>query len=81
MFRVSRNSSQLDIFSNAEQFLRARDQKKLNDPTAWQNIFLDQVIRCVPEARFAGLFDDTTGRPNAPLRVLVGMLILKEGLG
>ena len=81
MFRASPNSSQIDMFSNADQFLRAQDQKKLNDPTAWQNIFLDQVIRCVPEERFAGLFDDTTGCPNAPLRLFVGMLILKEGFG
>ena len=81
MFRASPNSSQIDLFSNVEQFLRERDQEKLNDPNAWHNVFLDQVINRIPEERFAELFDDETGRPNAPIRVLVAMLILKEGFG
>ena len=81
MFRASPDSSQIDLFSNVEQFLRERDQAKLNDPAAWHNVFLAQVVKCVPETRFAELFDDATGRPNAPLRMLVGMLILKEGFG
>jgi len=81
MFRASPDSSQIDLFSNVERFLRERDQAKLSDPTAWHNVFLDQVVKCVPETRFAELFDDATGRPNAPLRMLVGMLILKEGFG
>ncbi|NEX19199.1 hypothetical protein G3480_02535 [Thiorhodococcus mannitoliphagus] len=62
--------------------LCARDQEKLNDPTAWQNVFLDQVVKHVPaEERFAELCDDATGRPNAPLRLLLGMLILKKDFG
>ena len=81
MFRASPTSSQIDLFSNVEQFLRNLDQKKLNNPNAWQNVFLDQVTNRIPEERFAELFDDATGRPNAPLRLLVGMLILKEGFG
>ena len=81
MFRASPNCSQIDLFSNVEQFLRERDQEKLNDPNAWHNVFLDQVTNRIPEERFAGLFDDGTGRPNAPIRVLVAMLILKEGFG
>ncbi len=81
MFRASPSSSPIDLFSNVEQCLPLHGQKKLNDPNAWQNIFLDQVTRRIPEERFAELFDDTTGRPNAPLRLLVGMLILKEGFG
>ena len=81
MFRASPNCSQIDLFSNVEQFLRERDQEKLNDANAWHNVFLDQVTNRAPEGRFAGLFDEETGRPNAPIRVLVAMLILKEGFG
>jgi len=81
MFRASPNSSQIDLLSNVEQFLRERDQEKLNDPNAWHNVFLDQVTNRIPEERFARLFDDETGRPNASIRVLVAMLILKEGFG
>ena len=81
MFRASPGGSQIDLFSNIEQFLRERDQEKLNDSNAWHNVFLDQVTKRIPEARFAGLFDEETGRPNAPIRLLVAMLILKEGFG
>jgi hypothetical protein len=81
MFRASPSSRQIDLFSRVEQFLRERDQEKLNDPNAWHNVFLDQVTNRIPEERFARLFDEETGRPNAPIRVLVAMLILKEGFG
>jgi hypothetical protein len=81
MFRVSPESSQIDLFSNVEQFLSPRQLEKLNDPDAWHNVFLDQVTKRIPEARFAELFDDSTGRPNASIRVLVAMLIIKEGFG
>lgn len=81
MFRASADSSQIDLFSNIEQFLREPDQKKLNAPNAWHNIFLDQVTNGIPEERFRALFDEANGRPNAPIRLLVAMLILKEGFG
>ncbi len=81
MFRASPSSRLIDLFSNVQRCLPLHGQKKLNDPNAWQNLFLDHVTRRIPEERFAELFDDTTGRPNAPLRLLIGMLILKEGFG
>jgi hypothetical protein len=81
MFRTSPDSSQIDLLSNVEQFLREHDQEKLNDPNAWHNVFLDQVTKRIPEARFAELFDKEGGCPNAPIRLLVAMLILKEGFG
>ena len=81
MFRASPDSSQIDLLSNIEQYLRARDQEKLNDANAWHNAFLDQVTKRIPEERFSLLFDEANGRPNAPIRLLVAMLILKEGFG
>jgi hypothetical protein len=81
MFRVSADSSQIDLFGNIEQFLREHEQEKLNDPKAWHNVFLDQLTKRIPEERFAELFDGENGRPNAPIRLLVAMLILKEGFG
>jgi hypothetical protein len=81
MFRASPDSSQIDLLSNIEQYLRARDQEKLNDANAWHNVFLYQVTKRIPEERFSLLFDEGNGRPNAPIRLLVAMLILKEGFG
>lgn len=81
MFRSSPASSQINLFGNLEQFLRPSNQDKLHDPQAWSNVFLARVTNRIPEERFAALYADGMGRPNAPLRVLVGMLILKEGFG
>ncbi len=81
MFRASAGSSQIDLFRNIEQFLREPDQKTLNAPNAWHNVFLDQVTNGIPEEWFRALFDEANGRPNAPIRLLVAMLILKEGFG
>jgi hypothetical protein len=81
MFRARCDSSVIALFSNIEQFLGSRDQEKLNDPNAWHNVFWDQVTKRIPEERIAELFDEESGRPNAPIRLLVAMLILKEGFG
>jgi hypothetical protein len=81
MFRASPNGGRFDLFSNIEQFPGRREQEKLKDPNAWHNVFVDQVTNRVPEERFAVLFDEETGRPNASIRLLVAMLILKEGFG
>lgn len=81
MFRASPEGSQMDLLSNMEQFLRKCDRKKLNDPNAWHNVFFDQVTKRIPEARFSPLFDEENGRPNASIRQLVAMLIIKEGFG
>jgi hypothetical protein len=50
---------------------------KLTSPTAWWNVFYRHIVSQIDEEPFAVLFKDG-GRPNAPLRVLVGMVILKE---
>ena len=53
----------------------------MNDPTAWHNLFYQQITSKVDEDVFSVLFDPTIGRPNAPIRQLVSMMILKEGFG
>ena len=80
MFRASPDSSQIYSFSNIEQFLRERDQAKLNDADAWHNVFLDQVTKRIPESALARFsMKRTVARTHRSL--LVAMLILKEGFG
>ncbi len=50
---------------------------QLTSPTSWWNVFYRHIVSQIDEERFAVLFQDG-GRPNAPIRVLVGMMILKE---
>ncbi|MDR1904421.1 MAG: transposase, partial [Treponema sp.] len=47
----------------------------------WHNQFRLQVTNKINEELFKPLFSAENGAPAAPIRVLVGMMILKEGRG
>lgn len=80
MFRHTR-TSQLDLYDNIGNHLSDRKVRMLDDPSAWHNIFYKDVVTRIDEGIFSVLFDDKMGRPNASIRELVGMIILKEGNG
>jgi len=71
--------SQADVLSNFESYLSAGKRETLHDRSAWHNVFFTHLVSRINEDRFAPLFDDTRGRPNASIRMLVGMIFLKEG--
>ena len=53
----------------------------MEDPKGWNNLFRQHVVASMDEEPFRILFDGTgTGAPNSPIRLLVGMMILKESL-
>lgn len=72
--------TQVDLFESISTQLPARKSSMLDDPSAWHNVFLREVTQRVDESVFEPLFN-SGGRPNAPLRVLIGMMVLKEGNG
>ena len=71
---------QLDMFEDLSFHLSDRKNSILDDPKSWHNVFLREVTQRVDESVFEPLFK-AGGRPNAPLRVLLAMMILKEGNG
>ena len=71
---------QIDMFKDLSNHLSDRKASLLDDPTSWHNVFLSEVTQRVDESVFAPLFNEG-GRPNAPLRVLLAMMVLKEGNG
>ena len=81
MFRRSAPSSQPDLFSSFESHFKGRKQAQLNDPSAWHNVFYAHITCKIDEDVFSVLFDRAQGRPNASVRRLVSMMILKEGFG
>lgn len=80
MFKKTKESSQADLFSGFGQLLDDKKDRKLNDPQAWYNIFYKYFVSQIDEEKFAVLFS-STGRPNASIKTLVGMMSLKEGFG
>jgi len=83
MFRKSDPNPQLDMFSSPSMLLNSRASKRYTDPKAWHNVFYHFVTSKIDETLFEPLFPKgkKSGRPNAPIRILVAMSILKEGFG
>lgn len=80
MFRKSQNN-QGNLFSSISNQISSRKQKLLDDPSSWHHVFYKEIVSRLDEEVYSVLFCENNGRPNASLRVLVGMMILKEGNG
>jgi Transposase domain (DUF772) len=78
MFRKSNKEPQLDVFSSVPSMLDEGSFRQYNDENHWHNQFREQVVLRFDESIFKGLFNETMGAPNAPIRILLGMMILKE---
>ena len=81
MFRLSSKSSQLDLFSGTQSLLTGRSLKIYEDKSLWHNQFREQVTRRIDESLFSPLYKEDFGSPNAPIRILIGMMVLKEAQG
>ncbi len=81
MFKESDKNAQLDIFSTPAEHLRGSSQKFYLKDDSWHNIFRDNVLCHINERIFSVLYCKDNGTPNASIRVLVAMMLLKEGQG
>lgn len=45
---------------------------------SWAKIFSDEIFPAIDEERFSVLYSDKASRPNTPVNVIVGALIIKE---
>jgi len=78
MFKKSKLSTVPTLFTGLSQQIGEKKIKVLEDPEAWQNRFYDVITSRIDESIFKELYCDGNGRPNAPIRQLIGMQILKE---
>ena len=81
MFRCSNKASQPKLFSSVNSLLTGRSLKLYEDKDQWYNKFRNEVICRIDEEPFRPLFCEDFGSPNAPIRILIGMMILKEAQG
>ncbi|HYF69492.1 MAG TPA: transposase [Ohtaekwangia sp.] len=81
MFKKSNKEPQLNMFSSPSSLLTGKSLKMYDDKTAWHNKFRQQVTSKIDEDIFKPLYCSDNGTPNAPIRVLVAMMILKEAEG
>jgi len=81
MFKKSSISGQLNIFTSPNKLFSGNSLKMYEDERAWHNQFRKQVTMRIDENLFSSLYCVNNGTPNAPVRVLVAMMILKEAEG
>lgn len=68
-------SQQLSIF-DCSNVLTPREQKALNN--SWAGVFAEEIFPNIDEKRFSVLYSDKASRPNTPVNVILGALIIKE---
>jgi len=81
MFKKSDKHKQLDAFSSPIEYLKDSTMNYYLKNDSWHNQFRKQVVMRVNESIFSVLYTELTGAPNASIRVLIGMMILKEAHG
>lgn len=72
---------QRTLFSSTEDFLHGKSLIFYKEDTSWHNLFRREITLRIDEAIFKPLYSSGMGAPNASIRVLVAMMILKESQG
>ena len=80
MFKKTYDSVQFNIFSDPKDLLNGKSRKKFCDPGAWHNLFRNHVLSGINEDHFRPLFTEEIGAPNSSIKLLIGMMIIKESL-
>ena len=75
---VENSSSQIS-FDDSTLSLTAREKKFLNK--SWAKAFAENIFPAIKEEDFAILYSEKASRPNTPVNIIIGTLILKELLG
>jgi hypothetical protein len=81
MFRATDRHASLDMFSAPESLLGGQSLTFYQDSSAWHNVFRKEVLMRLDESIFRVLFCEDNGAPNASVRILVCMMVLKESQG
>ena len=81
LFRRSPESLQPTIFNSNSTLLSGKSLKIYEDPIAWHNQFRNQITMRIDESIFEPLYNKGMGTPNASIRILISMMLLKEAEG
>lgn len=79
MFKKSQKRQPAGKTGHLSRHLSDKKRRLLEDPKSWHQLFFEEITSRIEEQPYAVLYSKT-GHPNAPIRLLIAMLILKEGL-
>lgn len=68
-------SQQISLYDSTFN-LTVREKKALEK--SWAHIFSEEIFPAIDESRFEVIYSDKASRPNTPVNVIVGALIVKE---
>jgi IS5 family transposase len=77
MFRKTGNE-QIEMFKDISYHLTSQANKKLEEPGSWSIVFYNQYTSKIDEGPYSVLFSTSNGRPNASVRIMLSMMLLKE---
>ena len=80
MYKDSKISTEATLFGGISQAVGFEKGRLLDSEKAWYNIFFREVTSQINESVFSVLYSKM-GRSNAPIRQLIGMMVLKDGNG
>ena len=75
---VSNTSQQIML---TDSTFNLTEREKIFLEKSWAKVFADKVFPAIDEDIFSVLYSDKASRPNTPVNVIIGALILKEALG
>lgn len=61
-----------------DSFLGLTERERNTLEKSWAKIFADEIFPFIDEERFSILYSDKASRPNTPVNVIIGALIIKE---
>jgi len=70
------NNTQQLTFNDITSNLTARERKILDK--SWAKDFAERIFPLINEKRYSVLYSDIASRPNTPVNVIIGSLVLKE---
>ena len=75
---VANTTQQLTL---ADSTFNLTEREKRFLEKSWAKIFAEKVFPAIDETVFSPLYSSKASRPNTPVNVIIGALILKEALG
>lgn len=81
MFRKSEKNRQANLFFQVENLLPERSSHIYSNDEHWHNQFRSRIVNQIDEGIFSCLFSKGKGAPNSSIRLLIGMVLVKEAFG
>lgn len=75
---MSLKTNECQQLSLKDSFINFTDRERKALENSWAKVFADEIFPAIDEQCFSVLYSDKASRPNAPVNVIIGALIIKK---